>query len=49
MKLEKVKIKLKIIDHPQYSPHLAPFDFSLFLKFKKKFRGQIFKVENDRK
>ena len=35
------------MDHPQYSPHLISLYFFLSLNFKKKFWGQIFKVENE--
>ena len=35
------------MEHPQYSPDLAPYDFFLFTKFKKKLRGQVFKDENE--
>ena len=38
--------KVKLMEHPPYSPDLAPCDFFLFPKLKKKLRGQVFKDEN---
>ena len=35
------------MEHPPYSPDLAPCDFFLFHKLKKKLRGQVFKDENE--
>ena len=34
------------MEYPPYSPDLAPCDFFLFPKLKKKLRGQVFKDEN---
>jgi hypothetical protein len=34
--------KFKILDHPPYSPDLAPSDFYLFPKLKKELRGKRF-------
>ena len=35
------------MEHPPYSPDLAPCDFFLFPKLKRKLRGQLFKEEKD--
>ena len=35
------------MEHPPYSPDLAPYDFFLFNKLKKKVKEQVFKDEND--
>jgi len=32
----------ELLEHPPYSPHLAPFDFYLFPKFKLCLAGQRF-------
>jgi hypothetical protein len=36
-----------IIPHPHYSPDLAPYDFTLFPKFKMKLKGQRFETVSD--
>ena len=37
----------KILNHPRYSPDLAPCDSYLFLKMKENLRGQSFESEED--
>ena len=42
-------MSIKIVPHPPYSPDLAPCDFSLFPKFKKKFRGCCYETIEEMK
>lgn len=37
----------ELVDHPPYSPDLAPSDFFLFPKLKENIRGQIFPSDDD--
>jgi len=37
----------EILEHPPYSPDLAPSDFHLFLNTKKHLRAKRFKSHND--
>ena len=37
----------EILDHPPYSPDLAPSDFHLFPKLKESLRGQRFQTDDD--
>ena len=37
----------EILDHPPYSPDLAPSDFHLFSKLKESLRGQRFQTDDD--
>ncbi|KAK3717719.1 hypothetical protein RRG08_065453 [Elysia crispata] len=39
--------KLELLEHPRYSPDLAPCDFHLFPKMKEHLRGQRFETEED--
>ncbi|GFR93434.1 mariner transposase [Elysia marginata] len=39
--------KWELLEHPRYTPDLAPCDFHLFPKMKKHLRGQRFKTEED--
>jgi histone-lysine N-methyltransferase SETMAR len=41
------KLKFQELNHPPYSPDLAPCDYFLFRKLKKKFRGQIFSHDEE--
>jgi histone-lysine N-methyltransferase SETMAR len=37
---------MAVIPHPPYSPELARYDFTLFLKFKTKLKGRFVTVSN---
>ena len=39
--------KWELLEHPRYSPDLAPCDFHLFPKMKEHLRGQRFETEED--
>ncbi|GFR86715.1 histone-lysine N-methyltransferase SETMAR [Elysia marginata] len=39
--------KRELLEHPRYSPDLAPCDFHLFPKMKEHLRGQQFETEED--
>ncbi|KAK3766063.1 hypothetical protein RRG08_002300 [Elysia crispata] len=39
--------KWELLEHPRYSPDLAPYDFHLFPKMKEHLRGQRFETEED--
>ncbi|KAK3747325.1 hypothetical protein RRG08_055165 [Elysia crispata] len=39
--------KWELLEHPHYSPDLAPCDFHLFPKMKEHLRGQRFETEED--
>ncbi|GFR80642.1 U7 snRNA-associated Sm-like protein LSm11 [Elysia marginata] len=39
--------KWELLEHPRYSPDLAPCDFHLFPKMKENLRGQRFETEED--
>jgi hypothetical protein len=41
------KFKWDILDHPPYSPHLAPSDFHLFLHLKKHFARKKFDDDDE--
>lgn len=43
------KKKIKILEHPPYSPDLAPCDFGLFPRLKKYLRGKVFTNDKDLK
>ncbi|GFS04837.1 histone-lysine N-methyltransferase SETMAR [Elysia marginata] len=42
-----VGYKWELLEHPRYSPDLAPCDFHLFPKMKEHLRGQRFETEED--
>ena len=41
------KVKVHILDHPPYSPNLAPSDFHLFLHLKKHLAGKKFDDDDE--
>ena len=41
------QLKLKVLEHPPYSPDLAPSDFCLFRHLKKTLRGQAFESPSE--
>jgi len=41
------KFKWDILDHPPYSPNLAPSDFHLFLRLKKHLAGKKFDDDDE--
>ena len=43
----KAKFKWDILDHPPYSPDLAPSDFHLFLHLKKYLAGEKFDDDDE--
>jgi len=43
----KQKVKWVILDHPPYSPGLAPSDFRMFLHLKKRLAGKKFDDDNE--